>query len=37
MREIADNGYPDDSNLVRGVALAQRLRKDLAPYADRHR
>jgi hypothetical protein len=37
MRAIAENGYPDDSNLVRGVALAQRLRKDLAPHADRHR
>ena len=30
--QIAGNGYPDRRNLVRGVALAQRLRKDYAQH-----
>ena len=37
MLAIANNGYPDDRNLVRGVALAQRLRKDHAAHVDRRR
>jgi hypothetical protein len=37
MLAVAYNGYPDDRNLVRGVALAQRLRKDHAAHVDRRR
>jgi hypothetical protein len=29
---VAENGFPDRANLVRGVALAQRLRKEFAPH-----
>ncbi len=29
---IASNGFPDEKNLVRGVALAQRLRKEYAAH-----
>ncbi len=32
MLEISRNGFPDERNLVRGVALAQRLRKDYAAH-----
>jgi hypothetical protein len=37
MLAVANNGYPDDANLIRGVALAQRLRKDHAAHVDRRR
>jgi hypothetical protein len=37
MLAVAYNGFPDDRNLVRGVALAQRLRKDHAAHVDRRR
>jgi hypothetical protein len=32
MLAVAENGFPDERNLVRGVALAQRLRKEYAPH-----
>jgi len=32
MHAVAENGFPDERNLVRGVALAQRLRKEYAPH-----
>ncbi|MBD5605063.1 MAG: hypothetical protein IAI48_08240, partial [Candidatus Eremiobacteraeota bacterium] len=32
MLAVTSNGYPNDANLVRGIALAQRLRKDYAAH-----
>jgi len=32
MQRVAANGFPDERNLVRGVALAQRIRKEYAPH-----
>ena len=32
MTHLASNGYPDAATLVRGIALAQRLRKDLTAH-----
>jgi hypothetical protein len=32
MRDVATNGFPDESNLLRGVALAQELRKEFAAH-----
>jgi hypothetical protein len=37
MLAVATNGFPDDRNLVRGVALAQVLRKEYAAHVDRRR
>ena len=37
MLAVTANGFPDDRNLVRGVALAQDLRKDYAAHVDRRR
>ena len=37
MLAVTSNGFPGDANLVRGVALAQRLRKELASHVDRRR
>jgi hypothetical protein len=37
MLAVATNGYPDDRNLVTGIALAQQLRKDYAAHVDRRR
>ncbi len=32
MQTVVANGFPDEKTLVRGVALAQRLRKEYAPH-----
>ena len=37
MLAVTSNGFPDDRNLVRGVALAQELRKEYAAHVDRRR
>jgi hypothetical protein len=37
MLAVTSNGFPDARNLVRGVALAQQLRKDYAAHVDRRR